>query len=284
MKRTLALLALCALLMPAARAQDSATLKHIRDTKTLLLGYRADAPPFAFKDDSGAPIGYSVDLCKRIAAGIESALKLDKLELKWVPVTAGNRIQQVTSGAVDLECGTTTVTLGRQEQVDFSNLIFVDGGAVLLRGADGAGRRLSDLAGKTIGVMAGTTTETALRAALKDRLIDAKVVIVKDEPEGLAALEAGKIDGLAGDRISLAGLVVRANSGTPFAMTGDDFSFEPYGLMLRRDPGFRLAVNRALSQVYRSDAIGEIYGRWFGALGKPGPLLTAMFYLNAFGE
>ena len=284
MKRTLALLALCALLMPAARAQDSATLKHIRDTKTLLLGYRADAPPFAFKDDSGAPIGYSVDLCKRIAAGIESALKLDKLELKWVPVTAGNRIQQVTSGAVDLECGTTTVTLGRQEQVDFSNLIFVDGGAVLLRGADGAGRRLSDLAGKTIGVMAGTTTETALRAALKDRLIDAKVAIVKDEPDGLASLVAGKIDGLAGDRISLAGLVVRANSGAQFAMSGDDFSFEPYGLMLRRDPGFRLAVNRALSQVYRSDAIGEIYGRWFGALGKPGPLLTAMFYLNAFGE
>ena len=284
MKRTLALLALCALLIPAAQAQDSATLKKVRDSKSLALGYRTDAAPFAFKDESGAPTGYSVDLCKRIAAGIERALKLDKLDVKWVPVTAGNRIQQVTSGAVDLECGTTTVTLGRQEQVDFSNLIFVDGGAVLLRGTDGTSRRLSDLAGKSIGVMAGTTTETALRAALKDRLIDAKVVIVKDEPEGLAALEASKIDGLAGDRISLAGLVVRANSATKFAMTGDDFSFEPYGLMLRRDPGFRLAVNRALSQVYRSDAIGEIYGRWFGALGKPGPLLTAMFYLNAFGE
>jgi ABC-type amino acid transport substrate-binding protein len=176
------------------------------------------------------------------------------------------------------------VTLGRQEQVDFSSLIFVDGGAVLLRGADGAGKRLADLGGKTLGVMAGTTTETALRAALKDRLIDARVLIVRDEQDGVAALRDKRIDGLAGDRLSLAGLAVRAGAGDSFALCGDDFSFEPYALMLRRDPAFRLTVNRTLAQAYRGDALGEVYGRWFGGIGQPGPLLAAMYYLNAFGE
>jgi polar amino acid transport system substrate-binding protein/glutamate/aspartate transport system substrate-binding protein len=279
-----AFLTLLGLLCCGAQAQPTDTLKRIQDSKSLRLGYRADAAPFAFQDSGGQPVGYSVDLCKRVAAGLERALKIDTLSVSWVPVTAANRITQVTSGAVDLECGTTTVTLARQEQVDFSNLIFVDGGAVLMRAADGEGKRLADLGGKTLGVMAGTTTETALRATLKDRLIDGRVVIVKDEQDGLSALRDKRIDGLAGDRLSLAGLAVKAGSGSEFALSGDDFSFEPYALMLRRDPAFRLAVNRALSQIYRSDALGEVYGRWFGAIGLPGPLLAAMFYLNAFGE
>jgi ABC-type amino acid transport substrate-binding protein len=279
----------CAVVLAAlstgAMAQPADTVKRIQDTRTLTLGYRTDAAPFAFQDASGQAAGYSVDLCRRVAAGIERSLKIDRLTVKWLPVTAANRIAQVASGAVDLECGTTTVTLGRQEQVDFSNLIFVDGGALLLRSADGAGRRLADLGGKTLGVLAGTTTETALRGALKDRLIDARVLIVRDEQDGVAALRDKRIDGLAGDRIALAGLAVRANAGETFALSGDDFSFEPYALMLRRgDPAFRLAVNRALAQVYRSDALGEVYGRWFGGIGDPGPLLAAMYYLNAFGE
>jgi ABC-type amino acid transport substrate-binding protein len=282
--RLLGFATLLAVLSAGAQAQPASTIKRIQDTGTLTLGYRADAAPFAFQDASGQPAGYSVDLCKRVAAGIEQSLKISRLTVQWVPVTAANRIAQVTSGAVDLECGTTTVTLGRQEQVDFSSLIFVDGGAVLLRGADGAGKRLADLGGKTLGVMAGTTTETALRAALKDRLIDARVLIVRDEQDGVAALRDKRIDGLAGDRLSLAGLAVRAGAGDSFALSGDDFSFEPYALMLRRDPAFRLAVNRALAQAYRGDALGEVYGRWFGGIGQPGPLLAAMYYLNAFGE
>jgi ABC-type amino acid transport substrate-binding protein len=283
--KLIACAALLAALSTSALAQPVDTVKRIQDSRSLTLGYRTDAAPFAFQDAGGQPAGYSVDLCKRIAAGLERSLKIDRLTVKWLPVTAANRIAQVASGAVDLECGTTTVTLGRQEQVDFSNLIFVDGGAVLMRSADGAGRRLADLGGKTLGVMAGTTTETALRGALKDRLIDARVLIVRDEQDGVAALLDKRIDGLAGDRIALAGLAVRASTGDAFALSSDDFSFEPYALMLRRgDPAFRLAVNRALAQVYRSDALGEVYGRWFGGIGQPGPLLAAMYYLNALGE
>ena len=202
--------ALCALLLAfGAQAQDADTLKKIRDAKTITLGYRTDSPPFSFTGPDGQPAGYSVDLCKRIAASVERALGTAPLTVKWVQVTSANRFDQVASGAVDLECGNTTVTLGRQEKFDFSNLTFVDGGAVLVL-SDSKLSRLADLAGKTIGVKPGTTTETALKAALKDRLIDAKVVSVKDDAEALAALNEKRIDGYAADRLVLVGNVITA--------------------------------------------------------------------------
>lgn len=277
--------AVCAVLLAfGAQAQEANTLKKIRDSKTITLGYRADSPPFSFDGSDGQPGGYTVDLCKRIAAGIERQLNVP-LTVKWQRVTSADRFDQVARGAVDLECGNTTVTLGRQERFDFSNLIFVDGGAILVL-AETPGSRLADLAGKTIGVKPGTTTEVNLKAALKDRLIDARVVTVKDDAEALAALNARRIDGYAADRVVLAGQAARAQqqSGAKYTLLQEDFSFDPYALMMRRDHDFRLAVNRALSQVYRSGTIIEIFDRWLAPLGKPGPLLAAMYYLNTTPE
>jgi ABC-type amino acid transport substrate-binding protein len=276
--------AVCGLLIAfGVQAQNADTLKKIRDNKSISLGFRSDSPPFSFAGSDGQPAGYTVDLCKRVVAGVERQLAVGSLAVKWVPVTAANRFDQVTSGAIDMECGNTTVTLSRQERVDFSNLIFVDGGAVLVL-ADAKLTRLSDLAGKTVAVKPGTTTEQNLKAALKDRLIDAKVVNVKDENEALAALNERRIDGYAADRLVLVGNVIRAHGDTKYGLIQDQFSFEPYALMMRRDPSYRLAVNRALSQTYRSGAIGEIFGRWLAPLGKPGPLLEAMFFLNTTPE
>lgn len=278
------LLALLGLLLACgAQAQTADTLKKIRDSKSISLGYRTDSPPFSFAASDGQPAGYTVDLCKRVVAGIERALGGGNLAVKWVPVTSANRFDQVTSGAIDLECGNTTVTLGRQERVDFSNMTFVDGGAVLVLAESKLGR-LADLAGKTVGVKPGTTTETSLKAALKEKLIDARVVNVKDEAEALAALNEKRIDGYAADRVVLVGSVVLARSDIKYTLLQDDFSFEPYALMMRRDPAFRLAVNRGLVQVYRSGAIREIFDRWLAPLGKPGPLLAAMYYLNTTPE
>jgi ABC-type amino acid transport substrate-binding protein len=277
------MLALFGLLLAfGTQAQTADTLKKIRDSKTITMGFRTDSPPFSFTGPDGQPAGYTVDLCKRVAASIERTLG-GSLAVKWVPVTSANRFDQVTSGAIDLECGNTTVTLGRQERVDFSNMTFVDGGAVLVLAESKLGR-LSDLAGKTVGVKPGTTTETSLRAALKEKLIDARVVNVKDESEALAALNDKRIDGYAADRVVLVGNVALARSDIKYTLLQDDFSFEPYALMMRRDPAFRLAVNRGLVQVYRSGAIKEIFDRWLAPLGKPGPLLAAMFYLNTTPE
>lgn len=266
-----------------AFAQPAGTLKKIADARSIALGFRLDAAPFSFRGSNGEPTGYSVDLCRRVVAAVERALNVTGLEVKWVPVTPENRIPAVTSGAVDLECGVTTVTLGRQEQVDFSNLIFAEGGSLLVR-AEGGPMRLADLAGKTVGVMAGTTTEARLRAVLKERLINARVVNVKDENDGAAAVIDKRIDAFAGDRIVLLGVGLRSGGGAVLALAQEDFSFEPYGLMMRRDPAFRLLVNRTLAQLYSGQGIVEIYDRWFGKLGRPGPLLAAMFYLNAYAE
>lgn len=277
------LLALVGLLLACgAQAQTTDTLKKIRDSKSISLGYRTDSPPFSFTGPDGQPAGYTVDLCKRVAASIERTLG-GSLAVKWVPVTAANRFDQVVSGAIDLECGNTTMTLSRQERVDFSNMTFVDGGAVLVLAESKLGR-LADLAGKTVGVKPGTTTETSLKAALKEKLIDARVVNVKDEAEAMAALNDKRIDGYAADRVVLVGSVVLARSDIKYTLLQDDFSFEPYALMMRRDPAFRLAVNRGLVQVYRSGAIREIFDRWLAPLGKPGPLLAAMYYLNTTPE
>jgi ABC-type amino acid transport substrate-binding protein len=271
-----------ALTLGSAQAQSPGTLKKIADARTITLGYRTEAAPFSFAAGDGQPAGYSVDLCKRVVASLEQQLKTT-LAIKWVPVTSDNRIGQVSGGTVDLECGTTTVTLGRQEQVDFSSLIFVDGGSFVTR-ADGP-RKLADLAGKTVGVLAGTTTESRLREVLKARKIDARLLTLRDEREGVVALADGRIQAFANDRIALVGRVLVAQpAGVTFALGEEDFSFEPYALMMRRDPAFRLAVNRALAQIYAGPAIGEVYDRWFGKVGKPTPLLLAMYYLATFGE
>ena len=277
------LLALLGLgLVMNVQAQTADTLKKIRDTKSISLGYRTDSPPFAFTGPDGQGVGYSVELCKRVVASIERTVGTS-LAVKWVPLSAADRFDKVANGTVDLECGNTSATLSRMERFDFSNLIFVDGGAVLVL-ADAKIGRLSDLAGKTVGVVAGTTTEQSLKAALKDKLIDAKIVPVKDENEALTAVQSKTLDGYAADRVKVVALVIRAKTDTKFHLIQEDFAFEPYALMMRRDPAFRLAVNRALSQVYRSGAIAEIYDRWLGPLGKPGPMLAAMFVLNATPE
>lgn len=269
-----------------ALAQDAGTLKKIRDAKAITLGYRTDSPPFSFSGNDGQPAGYSVDICKRIVTSLERSLG-GTLAVKWVGLSAADRFDKVANGAVDIECGNTSATLSRMERFDFSNLIFVDGGGVLVRGDSTIGR-LSDLAGKTVVAVAGTTTEQSLAAALKTKLIDAKVVPVKDEAEALAALQAGKADGYAADRVKLVVLVVRMQgekkSDQKFRLIQEDYSIEPYALMMRRDPALRLAVNRGLAQLYRSGSIMEIYDRWLAPLGKPTPLLTAVFILGATPE
>lgn len=280
----LLLLACASPVPPAAQAAEtSGTLGRIRDSGVILLGHRTDSAPFSFIGAEGRPIGYSVELCERVVGQLREAYKLPSLRVQWVPVTSANRIDAVASGKVDLECGTTSATLSRQERVDFSNLIFVDGAGLLAR-ADRGIKRISDLSGRRVAVTAGSTTGDVLRQSFKDRSMSAELVVVRNELEGLAAVEAGKVDAYANDRVILLGLLRKLKGGVDFVLVDEDASMEPYGLMMRRDPAFRLAVNRALSRIYRSQAIVEIYEAWFGVLGAPGPLLAAMYYLNATPE
>lgn len=260
------------------------TLKKVKHSRALVVGYRADAWPFSFAPEPGKPDGYSIDLCQRIAAGVQQQLGLDKLDVKYVEVTTQNRIQAVADGKVDLECGATTITLSRMESVDFSSKIFVDGASVMARKRTGI-KRLGDLSGKKLAVIPGTTTEAALREVLQKQFLKIELVPVNDYAEGLAAVESGKADGLAGDRVILIGQLLKAKDPLEWALSEDQFSYEPYALMLKRgDAGFRLAANRVLARLYRSGEVAEVYRKWFGPLGDPPAVLVLMYVLNALPE
>ena len=283
-KLTLSMLVAALIIAGPVLGQElDGTLKKIKTSATLNLGYRESAPPFSFPGPDRQPVGYSVDLCTHVASAIQKQLGVS-LKLNWVPVTAENRIDMVAQGKVDIECGTTTASLSRQERVDFSLMTFVDGGGLLTK-ADLNLRAVADLADKRVAVIPETTTETALTKFLKEEFVTVKLVHVKDHLEGRGAVEKGLVEAFASDRGILIGLVITAKEPSAFAIPNILFSFEPYGFMVRRnDAAFRLAVNRALAEFYRSAGVLQIYERWFGALGKPSPALQAMYLLNALPE
>jgi len=277
-------LALGASLLAQSAVAQSPTLNRIKATGTITFGYRDNAVPFSYKDRDGRIKGYSVELCTRVAGAIQKELAMTELKIEWLPVEASNRLDYVISGKVDAVCGTTTMTLGRMQKVDFSLPIYVDGGSVLVR-AGSKLTRLTDLSGKRVAVIKGTTTEEELARGLDSKGTRATLVQVENAAEGMGMLVKGTVDGYAADRVVLAYLKLRSANPDAYAFVAGDFSYEPFGLPMRRDdPDFRLAVNRALAGIYRSGDIDGIFQRWLGALGIPGPLLHAMFYLSAIPE
>ncbi|HEY2968621.1 MAG TPA: amino acid ABC transporter substrate-binding protein [Casimicrobiaceae bacterium] len=260
------------------------TLAKIKAAKSITVAFSADSLPFSYIEKNNQPAGYSIDLCKRVITGIGRAIGVPELAINWVAETVPNRVAMVANGKADLECANTTQSLSRMKDVDFSSLIFVDGGGFLVR-ADSPVNGFADLAGKSIAVTSGTTTEKRVGAMLNDRLVNAKMVPVKDGVEGMALLESGAVAAFASDKIKLVGLAAQAKDPKLFALLAEDLSFEPYAFMLpRNDSAFRLEVNRALTQVYLSGEIDQIFAKWLGPLGRPSGLLGAMYLLNAVPE
>jgi glutamate/aspartate transport system substrate-binding protein len=285
MQRLAALVVALLFVSIASHAQTvDGTLKRIKATKSVAVAHRSDAAPFSFVDESKQPLGFSIDLCRRVVAHIAQQLGIEGMQIKWVPVTTQDRMEAVEKGRADMECGSTSVTLSRSKRVNFSSYIFVDGTGLLVKAAANV-QRLSDLGGKKIGVIAGTTNEKALNDALKRSVINATVVPVKTRDEGLAQLEAGQIDSFASDRTLLLAMAPKAKDPKSISLLGEDISFEPYAIVLpRNDDDFRLAVNSALAQIYRSGDVSGIFKRWFGALGAPGVMLNATYILGAIPE
>ena len=263
---------------------QSGTLDKIRSSGVMTMGYIKSSAPFSFIDESGQPQGYSVDLCRAIANGVRTQLKLQSLETRWVPLTIQNRLEAVANGQVDIECSTTTWTFSRQALVDFSLITFLDGGSILTR-ADTSAGRIGDFSGKRIAVITGTTTEKVLRGTLSRRSINAEVVTVADRAEGLKLLDTSEVDGFASDRTALIGIVMRSKTGHAFKLLDEDFSVEQYALALPRgDHEYRLAVNRVLARLYRTGSIQQIYDQWLGKLGPPSLLLSATYFIQGISE
>jgi ABC-type amino acid transport substrate-binding protein len=268
----------CASMQEAPRG---GTLDRIKTSKTVIFGYRESSVPFSFVGADGKPIGYSIDLCHRVAADVKRDLQLPDLTVKWMPVTVENRVRAVQDGTIDLECGSTTNTLSRQRDVDFSLTTFVTGGSLLAL-KESATAQLPQL---RVAVIPGTTTEQALKDAMAKTSTNVQLIAVKDHAEGRAAIENRTADTYASDREILIGLALTASEPGRFVLLDRYFSYEPYALMLRRgDPDFRLAVNRALARLYRSGDIVKIYSRWLGALGAPGALEVATWAIEGLPE
>jgi ABC-type amino acid transport substrate-binding protein len=278
-------LAFCFVTAASAQAPIPADsrLKTIASTKTIKMAYRVDARPFAFVNDKNEPVGFTVDICTLVAKSIEKQLGLAALKIEWVPVTVQTRFSTVASGKADMECGSSTVTLGRMREVDFSNFIFIESTGIVVTKASNI-RTFSDMAGKTIAVAAGTTNEQAIITQLKQQKIEATVVSVKNGGEAIALLESGKADGFASDKLLLLGAPMK--NPDALVMLPDDLSVEPYAIVLPRDDwAFRLAVNTGLAQIYRSGQIVAVFKGWFDRIGlQLGPVLRVVYGLGALSD
>jgi glutamate/aspartate transport system substrate-binding protein len=262
-RRLACTLAALAWLAGGAHAQDAGTLKKIKDTGVISLGYRESSVPFSYYDTKQNVIGYSYDVEMKVVDAIKRKLGTPDLKMRLVPVTPQNRIPLVQNGTVDIECGSTTHNAERQQQVAFSDTIFVIGTRLLTRKGSGI-QDFSDLKGRTVVTTAGTTSERLLRKMNQDKALKMSIISAKDHGDSFRALETGRAEAFMMDDALLAG--ERAKSRTPddYVIVGTPQSREAYGCMLRKnDPEFQKAVDDAIAQVQTSGEAEKIYKTWF---------------------
>lgn len=272
-------------LTPSTQAQDlTGTLAKIDQSGEFVIGHRESSVPFAYLDENQEPIGYSMDLCLRIVEAVSAELEKE-LTVKYVPVNPKTRIPLMANGTIDLECGSTTNNLTRQQQVEYLPVTFVTGTKLMVRKGSGISS-IHDLGGKSIALAQGTTNERAVKATAEELNLDLKVLPVSDHAEGMLALETDRVDAYATDHILLFGLISKSKTPDQFEVVGEFLSFDPYALMIRRnDSAFELIGKKTLAGIFRSGEINGIYDKWFGPLDVPQTdLLKAAFKLGALPE
>ena len=246
-----------------AMAQDSATLKKIKDSGSITLGHRESSIPFSYYDDKQQVIGYSHELMLKVVDSIKAELKLAKLDTKLMPVTSANRITLVQNGTVDIECGSTTNNTERQKQVAFSTSIFVIGTKLMAK-KDAGIKDYADLAGKNVVTTAGTTSERLIRKMNEEKAMKMNIISAKDHGESFLTLETGRAVAFMMDDALLYGEMAKAKKPGDWIVTGTAQSKEAYGCMLRKDdPGFKKVVDAALTKAMTSGDAEKIYNKWF---------------------
>jgi len=254
------------------------TLDNIKKSGEIKIGYRKDAPPYSYQGPDGKPAGYTIDLCQAVVGRLKQQLQLGSLNSKFVAVTAKARFEAIRQGKIDLLCGASTITLSRRKVVDFSVPFFADGATVVFR--SGGPSSLPELAGHKVGVVSGTTTEKLLKRTLEVIKIKAEVVSVSNHLEAIKQMKSGKLAAYFADRGVLQHLVSKLADRADLQLSDRFFSFEPYGLGLRHgDNDFRLAIDTALSKIFRSPDFSVILLRHFK--GNPSSALKTLFLISA---
>jgi glutamate/aspartate transport system substrate-binding protein len=282
----LASLALAGLMMlaagPALAQPPDGRLKLIRDSATLRIAYRTDSRPFSYLDEQGRPTGYTIELCRRIAKSLEQQLN-GPVAIQWVAVDTRTRFDAIVNGAADMECGSTTMSLSRMKIVDFSSVVFAESTGVLVKSGSDV-FSFDSLAGKTIGVITGTTNARAVRDQIARRKLAITTIEFGDRQAGIAALARGELDAFADDKLTLLA-AARAANLRDVGLLSEDLSFEPFAIMLPRgDWQFRLAVNSGLSRIFRSGEIVELHTKYFSSLGRASNWVGAVFVFGGLPE
>ena len=275
---------IAASLCGTAYAQDTGRLERISSKGEIVLGYRESSTPFSYLDENQKPIGYSIDLCLKVVDALKEQLGKD-IRVKYVPVNPKTRIPLLANGTIDMECGSTTNNLTRQQQVEYLPTTFITGTKLIVNKKSGI-KSVDDLNGKTIALAQGTTNDRAIRAAVAEKGLDVKIIPVRDHAEGMLALETDRVDAYSTDHILLFGLKQKSKTPDAYEVVGDFLSFDPYALMVpRNDSDFELVGKRALAKVFASGEINQIYDKWFGPMGvEASDLLKASFKINALPE
>jgi glutamate/aspartate transport system substrate-binding protein len=244
-------------------------VKKIRDTKSLTIGHRETSIPHSYIDNNQKVVGYSIELCLKIAEALRQELGLPDLEIKYVPVNIQNRMALVSNGTVDLECGSTVNTLARQRQVDFTLVPFIAADRVMVKKDSGI-KEVEDLNGKVAAVPQASTSEKVLSQLAEAKKLNIKVNQIRDHADALIAVESGRVDAYVTDDIILYGLATRARERGSLIVVGRALSYAPYGIMIQKNnPTLLLVANRTLARLFRSGELQSIYGQWFDQVGFP---------------
>jgi glutamate/aspartate transport system substrate-binding protein len=244
-----------------ALAQD--TLKKIKDAGSITIGHRDASSPFSYYDDNQKVVGYAMDLCYKIADAVKKELKLDKLEVKLNPVTSATRIPLVANGTIDLECGSTTNNLERQQQVGYTITHFVTTNRFVSRKADKI-NTVEDLKGKTIVSTSGTSNIKGITEISAAKNLGLNVIPAKDHAEAFLMFETGRAAAFVMDDILLATFVANSKTPADYVISKDPLSVEPYGIMLPRgDAAYKKVVDAEMTRIYKSGEINAIYDKWF---------------------
>ncbi|ONZ74793.1 amino acid ABC transporter substrate-binding protein [Burkholderia cenocepacia] len=261
-KAVLTVAALCAF-ASGAHAQETGTLKKIKDTGVIALGHRESSIPFSYYDQNQQVVGYSREFQLKVVDAVKKKLNLPNLQVKNIPVTSQNRIPLVQNGTVDIECGSTTNNLERQQQAAFSDAIFVIGTRLMTKKDSGV-KDFADLKGKTVVTTAGTTSERLLRKMNNDKQLGMNIISAKDHGDSFNTLESGRAVAFMMDDALLAGERAKAKQPGEWVIVGTPQSEEAYGCMMRKgDADFKKVVDDAISQVEKSGEAAKIYAKWF---------------------
>jgi glutamate/aspartate transport system substrate-binding protein len=247
-----------------AQAQElSGTLKKIKDTGTITVGYRETSIPFSYLDDKQKPIGYAMDLCMRIVDAVKTDLKMPNLKVNLQPVTSSNRIPLLQNGTIDLECGSTTNSTERQKQVSFGPTYFVINVTAAVKKSSNI-NTLADLNGKTVSATSGTTSVPLLKAYEKTKSTQVKEIYGKDHAESFLLMADDRAAAFVIDDILLAGQIANAKRPGDFKILSESLRQEPYSMMLRKDdPQFKALVDKTVGGIMKSGEIEKMYNKWF---------------------